>query len=492
MKKTRHRRGSSAEKDAASKSGKVCPSNGLPYLNTPEELAAYAKKHGRKGLTIENAVERFRPVWDEETNGPIEYWFDVSLGSPQFASLICTVCKGPYQNGVHKLSLKSTDYCLSCSRQEQGRVRLEQSFGHLYPEYKYVKGPSGSFCDEDTRANPYNTPPGSDKTFYRDCLDCGADQVPFLPCGLFGPYKTGCSVCAGRTVRPGINDVASTSYGPEFIRNLKDPEKDATQTGKGASDRCEWKCSMCGHVWQSTAASRDTGYGCYRCKKGIPKDEKRSRAEKALLKEFFPQVKESYETWARHPEFQLLIPMQGAEELPENVGKRVREAILTGVLSPDKEGLETLEKIAKADAAQAGGEKSAIVKVPPPKPEKSTLDPVNISDKDFLAGVDVFTSGKFEEAAKKTQKRKSRGETKQVWPMPDCLAMELFYDHPRTYIWAKIRNDEDFGRKPNPKKLLKEVFDGTKNLPLTQKALKRFTDMWEEVEKYEPHPMFKR
>ena len=93
------------------------------------------------------------------------------------------------------------------------------------------------------------------------------------PCGhewetSVGTRRRGsrCPFCYGRRVKEGFNDLATTH--PRLAAEWH-PEKNGglepTDIKAGSQRRVWWKCSVCGHEWQTIAAARRNGGGCSYC-----------------------------------------------------------------------------------------------------------------------------------------------------------------------------------------------------------------------------------
>lgn len=84
--------------------------------------------------------------------------------------------------------------------------------------------------------------------------------------GVDSRYQgAGCSVCAGRTVVAGVNDLASLM--PE-VANEWHPTRNGslkpTEVATGSSRSVWWQCARCPHEWQASPATRRTS-GCQPC-----------------------------------------------------------------------------------------------------------------------------------------------------------------------------------------------------------------------------------
>ena len=72
----------------------------------------------------------------------------------------------------------------------------------------------------------------------------------------------GCSVCSGKTVLCGVNDLATTH--PNIAQELLDSE-DGHKYTYGSSKKVTWKCVTCSGEWNSTVSNRVKGSGCPYC-----------------------------------------------------------------------------------------------------------------------------------------------------------------------------------------------------------------------------------
>lgn len=72
---------------------------------------------------------------------------------------------------------------------------------------------------------------------------------------------TGCPICAGKRVVPGLNDFAETHR--DLAAQLVDPVV-GTQITAGSHLKVQWQCSN-GHIWEAKPANRVLGRGCPVC-----------------------------------------------------------------------------------------------------------------------------------------------------------------------------------------------------------------------------------
>lgn len=86
---------------------------------------------------------------------------------------------------------------------------------------------------------------------------------------------TGCSVCSGKKIIPGVNDFATLR--PELLKEWH-PTKNLpllpTQISKSSGTPVWWLCKVCGHVWPTRINKRVSGNGCPECYKARRKRRK--------------------------------------------------------------------------------------------------------------------------------------------------------------------------------------------------------------------------
>lgn len=74
----------------------------------------------------------------------------------------------------------------------------------------------------------------------------------------------GCPVCTGKSVQPGVNDLATTH--PHLVAELVDPSQ-ALAVSHGSEKVLKWKCPE-GHEWEAPVYARVAGNGCPVCWNG--------------------------------------------------------------------------------------------------------------------------------------------------------------------------------------------------------------------------------
>ena len=77
----------------------------------------------------------------------------------------------------------------------------------------------------------------------------------------------GCSVCAGKHVLAGYNDIESQA--PHLALEWDDEHNEGIKSCEVAlhsNERYNWKCTVCGHQWKTSPNNRAKGTGCPACK----------------------------------------------------------------------------------------------------------------------------------------------------------------------------------------------------------------------------------
>lgn len=108
--------------------------------------------------------------------------------------------------------------------------------------------------------------PGSGKRVWWKCPTCSHEWLASV--NNRAGHKRGCPACYGRVATP--NNNLATKY-PELAKEYMAPPKNelpADQVHNGSHVKFWWKCSKCGHEWQSRSADRvkkSSSTGCPAC-----------------------------------------------------------------------------------------------------------------------------------------------------------------------------------------------------------------------------------
>ena len=115
------------------------------------------------------------------------------------------------------------------------------------------------------------------------------------------PYRrkagAGCPICSNHQVLMGYNDLHTTHPQLSLEWNYrKNGELTPDMVVAGSNYRVWWKCSKCGHEWQTTVTARSKGAGCKKCAND-QLGEKLSKSKlrnNGSLKERFPDLAEEW------------------------------------------------------------------------------------------------------------------------------------------------------------------------------------------------------
>ena len=118
--------------------------------------------------------------------------------------------------------------------------------------------------DKNGELFPSMVQPKSNKRVWWKCSECSYEWQAMIANRTGG---TGCPVCSGNKVREGYNDLATKE--PEIAQEWnyeKNGELLPTALTAGSNKKVWWKCSMCGHEWESTVNNRTySNNGCPQC-----------------------------------------------------------------------------------------------------------------------------------------------------------------------------------------------------------------------------------
>ena len=192
--------------------------------------------------------------------------FDVTTGSGRKLTFVCPDCKQKFEAAICNVVRSvgnGTTGCPVCA----GR-KVVPGINDLASQYPEVATMWSS--KNKLPASEVATQSGK-KAFFK-CHNCGqefktkiADVVNSVKKG-----RTGCPVCAGKTVVPGINDLASQC--PEAAAMWSSKNKlSASEVAVKSSKKAFFKCRDCGQEFeaaiQNVVRSVGNGFtGCYDCK----------------------------------------------------------------------------------------------------------------------------------------------------------------------------------------------------------------------------------
>ncbi|MBR3536347.1 MAG: zinc-ribbon domain-containing protein [Oscillospiraceae bacterium] len=148
--------------------------------------------------------------------------------------------------------------CPICSNHKvlKGYNDLATVYPQLLTEWNYVN-------NEKIGIRPTEVTAGSEKIVWWNCPK-GHTWKSMIANRVKGH---GCTICAGKTIVKGINDLATTNT--ELLKEWNYEKNDIleiypTNVSSGSNKKVWWKCSE-GHVWQNLISHRVRGRGCPIC-----------------------------------------------------------------------------------------------------------------------------------------------------------------------------------------------------------------------------------
>ena len=209
---------------------------------------------------VENSVGKLYPhlieEWYQERNGTLTP-FNVSVGSNLKVWWKCKKCEYPWQATIVDRTREDATACPLCAgkRVKKGFNDLQSQNAELALQWHPTK---------NGELKPDMVTLHSRKKVWWLCPVCKHEWESAPNTRASG---CGCPVCAGREVKIGFNDLATTS--PELLGewNYKRNDKIGItpyNITKGSSKKVWWVCKS-GHEWQSLISNRRHGNGCPEC-----------------------------------------------------------------------------------------------------------------------------------------------------------------------------------------------------------------------------------
>lgn len=216
---------------------------------------------------IKNSLAVIRPdvikCWDYSKNENLSpNMFTIS--SNQIVYWKCPDCGHEWQCSINSMTRPGRHGCAVCSKSRRGisftkqvvnRVgSLAETMPDLAKEWHPTK--NGTLSPNDISAGHF-------KPVWWRCLRCSHEWEASPNNRKKG---SGCPCCSGRVPKSGVNDLA-TLY-PELLKEWdfhKNTNLDPKQLLPGSGKKAWWKCSKCGHEWQTAITYRTKGSGCPKC-----------------------------------------------------------------------------------------------------------------------------------------------------------------------------------------------------------------------------------
>lgn len=218
---------------------------------------------------IKDSLAQIRPdvakCWNHSKNGKLTpSMFTVS--SNQFVWWKCPDCGHEWKNSINSMTRPGRYGCAECSKKRRGASFTKQvvkrvgSLAETMPDLAKEWHPS-----KNGTLSPYDISAGRSKAVWWLCSQCGYEWAASPNNRKRG---VGCPFCGGLVPKSGVNDLA-TLY-PKLLTEWdyqKNLHLDPSRLLPGSGKKVWWKCSQCGHEWETMIASRTKGHGCPVCAK---------------------------------------------------------------------------------------------------------------------------------------------------------------------------------------------------------------------------------
>lgn len=218
---------------------------------------------------VKDSLAESRPdvvkYWDYSKNGNLSpNMFTVS--SNQIVHWKCPDCGHEWQCSINSMTRPGRYGCAECSKRRRGvsftkqvvkRVgSLAETMPDLAKEWHPTK--NGTLSPNDISAGRF-------QAVWWLCPRCGHEWEASPNNRKKG---IGCPCCSGRVPKSGVNDLATLH--PELLKEWdyqKNTDLNPRELLPGSGKKAWWKCSRCGHEWETIIANRTKGHGCPKCSK---------------------------------------------------------------------------------------------------------------------------------------------------------------------------------------------------------------------------------
>lgn len=163
--------------------------------------------------------------------------------------------------------------CAECSKARRGSTYTKQvvmrvgSLAETMPDLAKEWHP-----EKNGTLSPYDITAGRFQPVWWLCPQCGYE---WKASPNNRKRSIGCPCCSGRVPKSGVNDLATLH--PELLKEWdyqKNIALDPSRLLSGSGKKAWWKCSRCGHEWETIIAIRAKGSGCPKCSKRKNNKEK--------------------------------------------------------------------------------------------------------------------------------------------------------------------------------------------------------------------------
>lgn len=219
-------------------------------------LKTYVKTRG----SLRDLYPSIADEWDYNKNGEMTP-DNVTAGSDARVWWICRTCKNNWQAVISSRTLNGNG-CPEC-----GKKKCVQSFQKRRLEEKRSLAEQRPDLAKqwDYKANapllPSDVTVGSSKKVSWIC-----SKGHRWTAAIHTRQKCGCPYCSGRKAIPGETDFGTVF--PELLKEWSyEYNKDINPLNYtvGSYQKAYWKCSKCGHIWQTEIKTRTSGCGCPKC-----------------------------------------------------------------------------------------------------------------------------------------------------------------------------------------------------------------------------------
>ena len=216
---------------------------------------------------VKDSLAEIRPdvvkCWDYSKNGNLSpNMFTVS--SNQIVHWKCPDCGHEWQCSINSMTRPGRYGCAECSKSRRGISFTKQvvkrvgSLAETMPELAKEWHPTrnGTLTPNDISAGRF-------QPVWWLCPRCGYEWEASPNNRKKG---VGCPCCSGRVPKSGVNDLATLH--PDLLKEWdyqKNTDLDPSKLLPGSWKKAWWKCSQCGHEWETVIASRTKGHGCPKC-----------------------------------------------------------------------------------------------------------------------------------------------------------------------------------------------------------------------------------
>lgn len=218
---------------------------------------------------IKDSLVELRPdvvkSWDYSKNGNLSpSMFTVS--SNQIVHWKCPDCGHEWRCSINSMTRPGRYGCAECSKKRRGISFTKQvvkrvgSLAETMPDLAKEWHPT-----KNEALSPYDISAGRFQTVWWLCPRCGYEWEASPNNRKKG---AGCPCCSGHVPKSGENDLATLH--PELLKEWdyqKNIGLDPRKLLPGSGKKVWWKCSRCGHEWETIIASRTKGHGCPVCAK---------------------------------------------------------------------------------------------------------------------------------------------------------------------------------------------------------------------------------